>query len=121
MSVSPLGHVEGTTTAKSGRPKLKIVSRPGTARAQRRPSSNAPPVPRKLPDCGPTRRAAGAVAGRSAVAHLPAGSIEHLASMLPAAHMVELPDQGHLAQAFAPELLCSHVLRFIDNLASYAP
>jgi len=42
-------------------------------------------------------------------------SVKHLASMLPAARTAEIPDQGHLAQAFAPELFCTQVLRFIDN------
>jgi len=45
-------------------------------------------------------------------------SVEHLASILPAARTAELPDQGHLAQAFAPELFCAQVLRFIDNVTA---
>ncbi len=45
-------------------------------------------------------------------------STEHLASMLPSARTAELPDQGHLAQAFAPVLFCTQVLRFIDDPAS---
>jgi pimeloyl-ACP methyl ester carboxylesterase len=44
-------------------------------------------------------------------------SVEHLASMLPAARTAEFPDQGHLAQVFAPERFCMLVLRFIDDLA----
>lgn len=42
-------------------------------------------------------------------------SVEHLAAMLPSARTVELPAQGHLAQAFAPELFCAQVLLGIGN------
>lgn len=48
--------------------------------------------------------------------HTLRASVERSAAMLPSARTVELPAQGHLAPAFAPELFCAEVLRGIDQL-----